>query len=50
MHYTEIIKKLLLITPSKGKTPENTTISILIRDPRFIRVEAGTYALKEWYE
>ncbi|MDG7023005.1 MAG: winged helix-turn-helix domain-containing protein [Nitrososphaerota archaeon] len=47
MHYRELTAQILKLKQTKGKTPDQTILSILERDKRrFEKVGKGTYRVK----
>ena len=47
MHYRKLTEQILRLKPTKGKTPEQTVLAALERDPRFERVSRGVYRVKQ---
>jgi len=50
LHYKELTRRILKMKKSFGRTPEMTLISVMSKDPRFVRVGPGLYSLRhiEW--
>jgi len=49
MNYQDLMEEVLKIRNKKaGKTPSQTLRVEISKDPRFIRVNRGTYGLSEW--
>lgn len=48
LHFSEIAKGINELVPSKRKALKQTVHNELIKDPRFVLVGRGTYALRTW--
>ena len=48
MHYVNITQEVLKVKQTKGKTPQQTLRALIAKDERFVKVDRGTYGLKEW--
>jgi len=48
MHYKDITRQILHNCALFGKTPHETVRSLMATNPKFIRVDEGTYALSKW--
>lgn len=48
MHYKEILEEVLKRRTTRGKTPEKTIVSVLVKNREvFIRTDSGTYTLRK---
>lgn len=48
LHFSDIAQSINELVPSKRKALKQTVHNELIKDPRFVLVGRGTYALKDW--